>query len=287
MCAPQSRPSSESGSESGSSYPGRDDFEGISYSQEETVQAFRDYYGFLAKMYLNEARIVDAPPGGHPSITKERYRGMCKNDTVDELIRHLPYLRQYENEERVVQVAPYTEFWNFLMPGSSIDRDEGETVKGITEAIGYRFEDGDQVPAQVLAFSSGKNDPLNFLLDTDLGVVYWLECPLDNNDPSTIDPVLNDPYDWAPETEADWRNERCWPVVDFFRLLKEQFLQLRCVPVKEMRVEEAWVEEPEPEVALVRDVYRAHGWPDLENFRKEECMAAIRAALMEKYPDYL
>lgn len=35
---------------------------------------------------------------------------------------------------------------------------------------------------------------------------------------------------------------------------------------------------------MVMGIYRAHGWPDLERYRKEDCLKAIYTALSENFP---
>ena len=43
--------------------------------------------------------------------------------------------------------------------------------------------------------------------------------------------------------------------------------------------------EAEGIIDLLKGVYREHGWPDLDRYRKSECLKAVRRALEEKYPD--
>ncbi|KAG9252571.1 uncharacterized protein F5Z01DRAFT_660968 [Emericellopsis atlantica] len=274
--------SSASSSSQASIYNPMEDLEGMSYSQEDTVRAFRDYYAFLAKMYVDESLIINPPSGGWPSITKERYRGMGKTDVVIELLRHLPYLDEFSGDFLAVQTAPYTTFWNFVL-GCNGSGKEAESTKLYTE--GPQFTDS--IPAHVIGLSSGENDPLLFLLDTQFGVIYWIEAPgyvkdNDGSNPSFISPISNDPYDWAPEHEADWRHEPCWSVADFFTLLKQLCLQLKHVPLKPQQVVYVWASPSSWYMSLVppvQDVYRQHGWPDVDNFRKEKCQAAIKALL--------
>ena len=108
---------------------------------------------------------------------------MGKTDTVIELLRHLPYLNEYSGDILAVQTAPYSTFWNFNL-GSQALGDEGDRTKTYTEGPEFM----DSVPAHVVGLSSGENDPLLFLLDTQLGAVYWLEAPgyVKDNDGSNL-----------------------------------------------------------------------------------------------------
>jgi hypothetical protein len=37
---------------------------------------------------------------------------------------------------------------------------------------------------------------------------------------------------------------------------------------------------------MLRGIYQEHRWPDLENYRKEECIEAVKESLAEQYPDF-
>ncbi len=65
----------------------------VRHSREAAVAAASEYFGFLAKMYLDESNILRPPEGGWPEITVDRLKGLGKTDEVVMLLRHLPYLR--------------------------------------------------------------------------------------------------------------------------------------------------------------------------------------------------
>jgi hypothetical protein len=71
-------------------------------------------------------------------------------------------------------------------------------------------------------------------------------------------------------------------------MLREQFEQLRFIPVNSRQVINTWsVHSDNGEVEeMLQGIYREHGWPDLENYRKEECIEAVKEALAEQYPDF-
>ncbi|KAI9172774.1 hypothetical protein HJFPF1_02288 [Paramyrothecium foliicola] len=84
-----------------------------------------------------------------------------------------------------------------------------------------------------------------------------------------ITPVtqVEGPFVWAPEEEAEWRAEYpAWNVKDFFKLLKRQFLRSNFVPI---------------------NIYRYHGLPNLWDFRKEDCLQAVKALLREEFPEFV
>src|SRR5437868_6411977 len=78
----------------------------ISYSREACIAAVREYYAFLAKMYLNESDVIEPPEGGWPSIPTETFQGLAKSDELIPLLHNLPYLRLSENPPYQLKVPP-------------------------------------------------------------------------------------------------------------------------------------------------------------------------------------
>jgi hypothetical protein len=127
-----------------------------------------------------------------------------------------------------------------------------------------------------------------------LGAIYWPECPGDfiEGTPWEERKVYDDPYEWAPEKEAEWRadGDWVWSVEDFFEMLKYQFRELRFIPLSSRRVLDVFIHlRPDREGMrpMLQDIYRKHGWPDLERYDKQACLRAVKAALEEHYPDEL
>lgn len=81
-----------------------------------------------------------------------------------------------------------------------------------------------------------------------------------------------------------------WSVPDFFATLKHHLKQLHFVPISPRRVVDGF-HGPDtlwPEALdVVKGIHRAHGWPDLERYRKKDCLKAILTALCENFPDDL
>jgi hypothetical protein len=141
----------------------------ISYSRDATVAAVRDYYGFLVDMYLPKSQVLQAPDGGWPTITSDAWTGFGKSDEVFELLRHLPYISSTNYEE--ADGAPYRKFVDW----QSFTRvTDWRPVKMLTE---IDADEGD-VPAHVVGLTLRQRDvPSVILLDTELGLVYWPNCP--------------------------------------------------------------------------------------------------------------
>lgn len=260
----------------------------ITYSRDAVVAAVQDYYAFLTKMYLKESAIIQPPQGGWPSITSDSLRDLGKTNDVVSLLRHLPYIGEPNQGRDRAQGAPdcYFADWQDHVNDLKNDQRSGEDLKVITEGPDI----SNSVPAQVIGLtnSGGKSDV--FLLDTELGIVHWVECPGEVRYDPSREEVEDDPYDYVEdEEEAEWRGDApAWTIADFFELLKDQYRKLRFVPVSPRIVEDIYTKrtsEGDEMIAIVQELYREHGWPDLARYRKDECLAAIQTALEEQYPD--
>jgi hypothetical protein len=271
----------------------------ISYSREATIAAIRDYYAFLVALYLPESAIKEPPPEGWPSITADRMRVAGKTDEVVALLRHVPYISEPESDSDSdrgkFQGAPGCSFADYeslvrIGPGA-------DAIKLVTEGR----DPCDDMPAHVVGLTTGgltrghqpeswRRDGSVFLLDTRLGIVYWVECPAEIRYDSSIEQV---------EDAADaYVDGPAWALADFFDQLKNEFVELNFVPLSPRCVFETY-SRPYPDAVgsmetlhgdmleTVQDIYREHGWPDLEKYRKEECLLAVRKAVENQYPSYI
>lgn len=88
--------------------------------------------------------------------------------------------------------------------------------------------------------------------------------------------------DDIPEDEADWRSESvAWAIPDFFELLKDMFRQLFYIPISPRKV--CYASSLEGRLMLA-DIYRTHGWPDVERYDKQACLKAVQDLMEEHYP---
>ncbi|KAH8173731.1 hypothetical protein LIA77_05150 [Sarocladium implicatum] len=298
------------------------ELEDVAYSRDETVQAIRDYYDFLASMYMDPSRIIRPPEGGWPALTPSNLEGFNKSDEVVQLLRRLPYIAGDKPDPYLCRPhgAPGCKFHDYTDDALNHDLNG---LRSMTEG-GFM----DQVPSHVFGLLSGTEDD-SFLLDTELGIVHWIECPTEikrkpqdlktvlshrsglegaatdnNNDDDDdrfglIERVLDDFYDddLVPEEEQEWRADAgTWAIADFFQLLKLQFLALTWIPLSSKRIIDVWTLERRGAGQMVVDlqrVWREHGWPPLPTdvetgrlFDKQGCLAQVLRLLQERYPDY-
>jgi hypothetical protein len=262
----------------------------IEYSRDACVTAVLDYYNFLAKMFLHESSILEPPEGGWPSIISVDTDVFGKTDEVMSLLAHLPYIR---NSQGGGPTGPhgfpqcYFADWQLIIQNlqNGGDRDKDD-LKICSE--GYDFFE--HAPAHVIGLTYGGRNNQVFVLDTKLGIIHWPDCPGSIRYEPSHERVLDDPFDYAGENEeeADWRCDApAWAIADFFELLKDQFRELSFIPTSPRTVLDAdsiYGPDEEGLIPMLQDIYRQHGWPDLERYRKRECLQAVQAALVEIYP---
>lgn len=256
----------------------------ISYSREATVTAIRDYYRFLVSMYLDESNVLEPPVGGWPSIPSNGWRNFDKTDEVIALLRELPYLRQ-GSDPYEINGAPYTVFADWQFTDEDID---GQDLKEWSEPD----PDEAEIPAHIVGLTVPSEKSPAMLLDTELGVIYWYECPGDVKG-GEYQEVEDDPYDWVdddliPENQVEWRaGSGIWPIEAFFKMLKANFQKLNFVPIGPREVQDVWVARDdyakETQVA-VQNIYRKHGWPNVTRFNKQACSAEVKTLLEERAP---
>ncbi|KAH6723606.1 hypothetical protein BKA61DRAFT_686231 [Leptodontidium sp. MPI-SDFR-AT-0119] len=250
----------------------------ITYSHDTTVHAFRDYFRFLVEI-----------------ISSDFQRCFGKTDEVIALLRDIPYIRE---------VGPYHPAhgsalchwadWQFEA-GSACRQVAGKEELSVGEALrvmsgGVVTED---VPPHVVGLTLGDRENKHFLLDTQLGIVHW---PVEdgggkhmynfNQDPKFIKPVEDDPEDYAPENEHEWRTDPpAWAIGDFFELLKSQYRKLNWIPVNPREVitiTAHYEEDLAGMVPMLQEIYRQHGWP----LEQGGCLEAVKIALNERYPSF-
>ena len=272
----------------------------IRYSREECVAAIRDYYHFLTSLYLDESNIAEPPAEGWPSITPEALQSLGKTKEVVALLRRLPYIRDpKEQGSSTIEGAPRCWFadWarmaEFLGAGDGID---AQGLKVMTENLIVHdidnAEELDLVPPHVVGLTLGGRDNSIILLDTELGIIHWTDCPtrIMDEDGFRDAVVTDDACDYAPEEQVEWRNlSPAWAISDFFEMLKNQYLRLQFIPtsstaVKDAKELEGSTPQDEGVLATLQDIYRQHGWPDRDQYRKAECLKAVRQTLTERYP---
>ncbi|KAF4552242.1 Hypothetical protein D9617_10g072230 [Elsinoe fawcettii] len=93
---PYPPPASDDGaSEHSSDYARSEDY-WFGWTHQEIIDAVRDHYEHLIRLYIPASALKLPPVGGWPNITAEAVAAYGKSDFIVELMRHLPYI---ENDE--------------------------------------------------------------------------------------------------------------------------------------------------------------------------------------------
>ncbi|KAI0441498.1 hypothetical protein F4803DRAFT_416186 [Xylaria telfairii] len=265
------------------------ELEDIHYSRDETIAAIHDYLTFLAKMYLPDESIIVPPEAGWPSIAsadKSITDQLGKTPEVIALLARLPYVR---TDGENIEIAPECCFanWQGNFQALSEGTTDADGIKLLTEGPDL-FE---ETPSPVFGLTGCAYGPL-FVLDTELGIIHWSECSGEIKDDLSIESVdvVDELFDGRYQ-ENDWRHhEASWAITDFFEVLKEQFRQLNYIPINPYAVTNASIRYGPDKAGLIpmlREIYRNHGWPDLQHYRKDDCLEAVQRALEERYPDHV
>ena len=99
----------------------------------------------------------------------------------------------------------------------------------------------------------------------------------------------------VPDKDLEWRMDApCWSIVDFFEMLKDNYRRLEWLPVSTGKVLDAraWSQvatgsPAEGMTEMLRGIFLKHGWPDLERYCKDQCLAEIRSQMRERFPRYV
>lgn len=79
-------------------------------------------------------------------------------------------------------------------------------------------------------------------------------------------------------------------MLDFFNLLKAQFIHLRAIPINPVKVFDGYnLNVRNPKVRAVtpflQKIYWDHGWPGLERYHKKECLETVEKYLREQFDE--
>ena len=138
----------------------------ITYSRDEVVSELTSFYEFLVELYLPSSALKYPPP------TPEYLAFMKENDTVVDLIRHIPFIRPDEDSE------PY----QIYEKTSAVDYNGG-TFHGIASLdkpypdVADPLEEMTTLPSHVVTFAktSGGRDGYYIFLDTERGTITYCD----------------------------------------------------------------------------------------------------------------
>ncbi|KAI8263232.1 hypothetical protein K4K56_005652 [Colletotrichum sp. SAR 10_98] len=173
------------------------------YSRDEFVSELKSYYEFLTHLYLPPEVVRYPPPGGWEHITPDFVNSffLGKNDTVADLMRHIPYV-DFAGEVVLSLPNKYAHEELFEIPEEA-----------------YPHE----LPSHVFVFAivpEGRDGHF-ILVDTERGTIVLMDLQT-----VTKPTRLSDPF--APD-EEEWRRSATYTFQEFFVMAKDKFRSFRMV----------------------------------------------------------
>lgn len=171
------------------------------YSRDEFISELTSYYEFLVKMYLPASAIKYPPEGGWPDITPSYLA--FKTETVNDLIRHMPFIRQDRPPAWPYQIYDKTSAVDYNGPevkaSLSLNPNNPESVDPLREEI-------TTLPPHVMTFArtSGGRDGFYFFFDTERGTATMADFQYGPTH-TELSLVSHDSYGFSSFRRAFWR----------------------------------------------------------------------------------
>jgi hypothetical protein len=151
-------------------------------------------------------------------------------------------------------------------------------------------EDNDAVEYAAEAMTAGVKG-LNINDDMDVSIAIYMDQDDNEDDSEQKDRGHKKKRTWEmSQDEKVWRySAETWTIPGFFEAAKENFRTLQWIPTNSvfiLDVTHMSPDDPPGLVPMLQDIYRQHGWPDLDRYRKDECLEAVQKALTEHYPEF-
>ncbi|KAM5465657.1 hypothetical protein MauCBS54593_006432 [Microsporum audouinii] len=237
--------------------------------------------------YSQQDCIAAIPTRRRLAINYRRsYAGVGKDKTVASLLGHLPYMAPPTTSEGEAQPIPFLYFADW--PGVCAWIKSGQLTAEDARDASQAYMDAERVPPHVISLTCGGAETAAILLDTKLGGIFWPECTGGVVWDPCREEVLDDAYDYVPKNEADWRaGGGRWAIADFFEVLKYEFRKLSFVPFYSRLVREVYSVDLKEFIPMLQEIYRKHGWPNMEIYNKQKCLSEVRAELEDKFPGYI
>ncbi|KXH48287.1 hypothetical protein CSAL01_05652 [Colletotrichum salicis] len=242
------------------------------YSHEATVAAITSYYELLARVHPDSVSSLEyPPPGGWPQITSESFSILGRNDTVIELMRHIPYF----TDDRITFMKSTTprnftggSFCRRTHEASRVYNEEPRPINldRIGANPGYAPEgEGEPIPSSMFTLAvlaQEQEEGYDILLDTEHNIVIvvrvgeefppgWPPVPPDANhikwdgdDEDEAEGEKEDGSDGEDSEDSeedvdlyllghDWRYSPTYRIDTFFKMCQEQWRVMNWMPKME------------------------------------------------------
>ncbi|PVH73127.1 hypothetical protein DL98DRAFT_501504 [Cadophora sp. DSE1049] len=240
----------------------------FSYDHSTLVSCIQKHYQLLIDMAYLDAQSVRWPPApagwSDSELNVDALRKLDRNETVIELLRHIPYTgnRTTEVYYATMTTSYLREHWE---PEKTSD---SNWYKKEFCALGLAPFDGPMPPHLIALTNEESEIGITWVIDTERGCIY----------PHGEDYYLFD--DEPPEVEDEgmwWLKAKAMEFEEFFDKIHLDIWSLLLVPVPGADDRGLNIKgSGDREYKVVKDLYRKYGWP--LTFRKDEFLPAAVAA---------
>ncbi|KAK3692976.1 hypothetical protein B0T22DRAFT_448725 [Podospora appendiculata] len=235
-----------------------------SYNEDEVIATLTAFYKFFLTLpWPTPPTLLSPPPDGWAHITPGNFAWLGKNATVLSLLRRLPYIRQENYDEVVVDFETYPADYRrpYYLAPHDVARDGNPYEVPETGHGGVPF------PPWVVPLTYGKNKGKYWMLDTTDGTVTNYEVT-----------ACNDAV-FADDDPRAWRNAcvepgSARPLAEVVDHLRKEYEGLVIVNLPRWGAPFIWTEGVEG-FSEVQDIMRHFGWP--ADFDREGCRDALIA----------
>ncbi|KAL0939157.1 uncharacterized protein CTRU02_205767 [Colletotrichum truncatum] len=263
------------------------------YSRDAAVDVVERYYKLLSHMaYFPPDLLECAPESGwcNDKFPLEKLVRLGYSDKVIDLLRYLPYLARDKYHWQLFKDSEPKRYLNDARPFAKIPTERLNREKL------YKFKLSPYkdcvLPPEMVVISASADGVWGswLLLNTETGALY-IES-------------LSNRKSWDPPESQPWLRNQAVPIVPFFEdlIYRAQSLEIVPVPGEDLELNLMPGIWAEPDWFLGRKVlarmgtmdqrilipngkrwgiedarrmYRRFHWPDLENFRRDECLEAL------------
>ncbi|KAK1500812.1 hypothetical protein CTAM01_06264 [Colletotrichum tamarilloi] len=230
-----------------------------SYSRNELVSELTSYYEFLTRLFLPPEVVQHPPEGGWEHITPDFVKSFClgKNDTVADLMRHIPYVSRTKEDHwdpwMVYEGATAVDFTGDVvlsLPTKYADEWLFEPYEGSISTA--------PLPPHVFVYAtipSGR-DGHYILIDTERGTIV-LADPQTGPKPTG----LSDPHR-TKKPGADFKPTQ---FTSFFAMAKEKFKKFEMTAMNRKQIYYTTRDTPHAQIYREEGVFT-------KRYDRERCM---------------
>ena len=245
-----------------------------SYDQDLIVRELTSLYQLLTRVHIAPSELLLPPDGGWPALTPQYLRPMGKTARVNELIRHLPYIRreQYDNKTTIWRESACIDY-----RGANVTHLLRQSKDPDVDACDVWWT----TPAHVVTLSEPSQGRYGYhlLLDTERGTVStcdYMEGPDKFPRYQNYKLGSND-----PDIHGDgWKDHHAFSVSDLCEIIKQDWTSMNMIATSAEEYEtKSWHDQAT--LDKFRKIFENHNWLR-KGYKQEECLKASKELADER-----